>query len=100
MGHLPIAPFDWTIDRACEIGNIYTLPDELRFKLIIQRHCNRVTRAMWNIAYDPATVQLSNPPLSFAESWGNDITMLDNELDSFGSENGHLFSSKLFESDC
>lgn len=101
VGQLPNAPFDWTIDRACEIGNIYTLPDELRFKLIIQRYCNRVTKAMWNISYDLVTVHLSNRRSSFVEeSWENDIAMLENGLDSLESENRHLFSSKLIICDC
>ena len=99
MGQLPNPPFDWTIDRACEIGNMYTLPDELRFKLVIQRYCHRVTKTMWNISYDPITVHLSDRRSSFTELWGNDIAMLENELDSLDSESGELFSSKLLISD-
>jgi hypothetical protein len=78
---------------------MYTLPDELRFKLVIQRYCHRVTKTMWNISYDPITVYLSDRCSSFTESWGNDITMFENELDSLESESGELFSSKLLISD-
>lgn len=38
--------FDWSIDRACETGNPYSLPDDLRFHLIVQRFCHRITKAM------------------------------------------------------
>lgn len=93
VGQLPNAPFDWTIDRACEIGNIYTLPDDIRFKLIIQRYCNRVTKIMWNIVYDVSTAQLSNRPLSFVESWERDMTTLEIELNKFESEHAQLFST-------
>jgi hypothetical protein len=99
VGQLTNALFDWTIDRACKIGNIYTLPGELRFKLITQRYCNQVTKVMRNISYDPVAVQLSNPRSSFADSWENDITMLENELDSLESKNGQLFSSKFIISE-
>ena len=100
VGQLPNSPFDWTIDRACEIGNMYTLPDELRFKLVIQRYCHRVTKTMWNISYDPITVHLSDRRSSFTELWGNDIAMLENELDSLDSESGELFLSTLLIRDC
>ena len=78
-GQLPNAPFGWTIDRACEVGNMYTLPDTLRFKLVIQRYCHRLTTAMRSISYDPISVQ---PPLpgelqSFIITWRNDIAVLE-----------------------
>ncbi len=97
-GHLPIAPFDWTIDRACENGNIYTLPDELRFKLIIERFSNRVSKAMQSINHDPVDGDVhlpsSDEPPSFQAPWGNEIAMLEKELDALESENEQLFTSK------
>jgi len=38
--------FDWGIDRACEVGNSYTLPDDMRYHLILLRFCDRVTKLM------------------------------------------------------
>jgi hypothetical protein len=57
---------------------------------------------LWHVTF--ATVMSPvrawrNRRSSFTESWGNDITMLENELDSLESESGELFSSKLLISD-
>ena len=41
-----MASVDWSIGRACEIGNQYTLPDDMRYHLILSRFCDRVTRIM------------------------------------------------------
>jgi hypothetical protein len=41
-----VSCFDWNIDRACETGNPYSLPDDMRYHLIIQRLCHRITKAM------------------------------------------------------
>lgn len=38
--------FDWSIDRACELGNANTLPDDMRYHLILMRFCDRVTKMM------------------------------------------------------
>jgi hypothetical protein len=38
--------FDWSTDRACEIGNPNTLPDDMRYHLIFLRFCDRVTKIM------------------------------------------------------
>jgi hypothetical protein len=38
--------FEWSIDRACEVGNSYTLPDSMRYHLILLRFCDRVTKIM------------------------------------------------------
>lgn len=41
------ACFDWSIDQVCEQGlGGFSLPDDMRHHLIIQRFCNRVTKAM------------------------------------------------------
>lgn len=96
-GQLPTAPFDWTIDRACELGNIYTLPDALRFKLIVQRYCHRVSKAMCSISYDCMSPQTPPPgePSSFMMSWQNDMAAFESELDILEQENGPQFSGKL-----
>jgi len=72
------------IDRACEKGDLYTLPDSLRLKLMIQRICHRITQAMATISYDPITAQ-SPPPgevTSLMVSWQNDMAHFESELDS------------------
>jgi hypothetical protein len=38
--------FDWSIDRACEVSNPYTLPDKMRYHLIFLRFCDRITKIM------------------------------------------------------
>ncbi|KAL5350574.1 hypothetical protein ACLOAV_004143 [Pseudogymnoascus australis] len=47
-GHGSAGPcFDWAIDQACDNGlGVFSLPDEIRHCLIIQRFCYRVTKAM------------------------------------------------------
>jgi transcriptional regulatory protein LEU3 len=37
---------DWAIDHACEVGNSYTVPDNLRYHLLIYRYMVRVNKAM------------------------------------------------------
>jgi hypothetical protein len=96
-GHLPNAPFDWLIDRSCELGNIYTLPDSIRFKLMIQRICHRVTQAMATISYDPITAQ-SPPPgevSSLMMSWQNDMAHFESELNRLEQENRLQFTGRL-----
>jgi hypothetical protein len=45
-GQPPLFSSDWTIDRACETGNVYTIPDNLRYHLLLQRFLVRVDKAM------------------------------------------------------
>ncbi|PON20680.1 C6 zinc finger domain-containing protein [Trichoderma gamsii] len=45
-GQPSLSSNDWTIDRACEPGNNYTVPDNLRYHLLIQRFLARVDEAM------------------------------------------------------
>lgn len=37
---------DWAIDHACEIGSNYTVPENLRYHLLIRRFLARVDKAM------------------------------------------------------
>lgn len=43
-GILPTTPFDRTTEASCKPGNIYSLPNNLRFKLVIFRYCNKISR--------------------------------------------------------
>jgi len=45
--------FDWSVDRACEIGSVHTLTDDLRYHLIIQKFCYRVSKVMSGNVADP-----------------------------------------------
>ncbi|KAE8444116.1 hypothetical protein EG329_000898 [Mollisiaceae sp. DMI_Dod_QoI] len=42
IGHPSILPSDWVIDQACDIDNQYTLPDNIRYHLLI---CKFIARA-------------------------------------------------------
>jgi len=46
IGQQSLFTSDATIDRACEPGNVYGLPPDLRHFLLLQRFCNRLNRAM------------------------------------------------------
>jgi hypothetical protein len=46
IGQQPLINFDWAIDRACELGNVYTLPDDLRYSLLIQQFSVRICQVM------------------------------------------------------
>lgn len=37
---------DWAIDQACEVGNRYTLPENLRSQLLIYKFIARVNKVM------------------------------------------------------
>ena len=39
-------PDDWAINRACELGNKYTLPKDLRHHLLIYKFFSRVNQVM------------------------------------------------------
>lgn len=54
FGHPPmVSCFDWATDRACEVGNAYTLPDDLRHHLILQRFAHKATQLISNNRADP-----------------------------------------------
>lgn len=47
FGYPPIlSHFDWTMERACEVGNSHTLSDGLRYRLMILKFCHRVSTVM------------------------------------------------------
>lgn len=92
---MPNALFDWTIDRACETGNTYTLPDELRFKVIIQRYCHRVMKVLCSNVVDPSGIQSPIDRSSFMISWGNDLFTLENELNTIEFQHRQQLSGRL-----
>lgn len=80
MGHLPHAPFDWTIDRACENENARSLPEDLRLKLVIQRYCNRITKLIWEVDFDQIPVDAG---------WVNELATLEKELNALDVKHSH-----------
>ena len=50
---MPNAPLDWTILHSCEVGNVYTLPDDIRLKVIIVGICERLAKSMCGNLADP-----------------------------------------------
>lgn len=88
---LPSTPFGTTIDLACQTGTLYTLPDNLRIKLMIQRHCHKVTKLVcsyWSVTPDQEASQ------QFSLPWQKDIDMLETELDAIERENAHKFTGR------
>jgi hypothetical protein len=46
IGQPSTLPCDWAINRPCELGNKYTLPDNLRHRLLIYKYIARVNSVM------------------------------------------------------
>lgn len=81
VGQLPNAPIsDWIVDRACEIGNEYTLPDSLRFKLMIHKFCDRVTRTMYSNSHDPLGLQPPGDLAALMSAWETGLGSLELEF--------------------
>jgi hypothetical protein len=80
--------FDWSIDRACETGNLYSLPDDMRYHLIIQRLCHRITKTMSsNVSH-----QNGLPPDNERYLMMN---LLENDIDAAEGQFGHNISGKF-----
>jgi hypothetical protein len=91
VGMLPATPFDRTIDLACEKNNIYTLPDELRIKLMLHRYCHRLDKLVCNIASEPPEMQIPERDQDIVLPWQKDLDHLEMELNAIERE----FASKL-----
>jgi hypothetical protein len=85
VGYPPIGCcFDWSIERACEAGNVYSVSDDLRYHLIIQKFCFRTTKAMSDNISDPLGLPTD-------EQWSIVMKMLEHELVVLeGQLNGRL----------
>jgi hypothetical protein len=92
MGMLPTTPFDTTIDLACQTGTIYTLPDNMRIKLMLQRYCYKVTQAVCKYSSMPQELQSHEGTRPFELPWQKEIDLLDKGLDSIERENCHRFT--------
>ena len=92
VGQLPNTPFDWTIDRACEIGNAFTLPEGLRFKLIIHRYCDRITRVMSGNSNHLHSFETRSQQSLSIMAWDTDLTMLEDEIMALEREHSQHLS--------
>ncbi|KUJ07834.1 uncharacterized protein LY89DRAFT_789497 [Mollisia scopiformis] len=83
-GVLPTTPFDRTIEASCKPGNMYSLPNILRFKLAIFRYCNRISNLVCRDLTDngdpfsPGTPQ-TNPTLS----WVTELLEFETRMQSW-----------------
>ncbi|TVY65581.1 Regulatory protein LEU3 [Lachnellula suecica] len=91
-GLLPTTPFDKTIEFACQAGNIYTLPDSLRFKLILQRYCDRVTKVIYSDLRESFDSSHPNDKPGFILTWESNLNALDFELNEIEKEHSASFS--------
>ncbi|TVY34924.1 Regulatory protein, partial [Lachnellula occidentalis] len=91
-GLLPMTPFDKTIDFACQTGNIYTVPDDLRFKLILQKYCNRVTQVIYTDLREAQGGSNAGDRPSFALTWESKLSALNHELDEIEQQHSNMFS--------
>jgi len=79
--------FDWSIDRACEPGNPYSLPDGMRHHLIIQRFSHRINSIMSGNASDPLGLPSDSERYMM-------MNLLNKELDMMEAKFQHQLSSK------
>jgi hypothetical protein len=96
FGQLPTTPFDWTIDRSCRADSIgpLSLPNDLRFKAMIQQCCSRVTKLMSG-DLETCDQELGNDRSMAMQSWITDLANLDGKLDTIEILHGQDFSSTL-----
>lgn len=81
VGYPPIGScFDWSVDRACETGNAHTLTDDLRYHLIIQRFCYRVSKIMSANVSDPLGLPPDNQHPLLMKVLEHDLNSLEGEI--------------------
>lgn len=88
FGYPPMLWHEWAMDRACEAGSIYSLPDDLRRLLMVQRFSYRVAKAMSNNSSDSLGLPSENE---------NSLIMdiLTRDLDNIEGHFGEGASSKF-----
>ncbi|KAH8820272.1 hypothetical protein F5884DRAFT_41102 [Xylogone sp. PMI_703] len=88
-GQQSLFPYDdWAIERACALGNKYTLPDDMRHILMIQKFLDRVHKTMSENSRSPngyPSDSESNVLMSILE---RDFTVLETEI-CFGKKDIH-----------
>ena len=92
IGHVghppPVSLFDWTIDRACEVATNYTLSDEIRIHLIMQRIGYRLTKAMSGNGSNPTALPADNERYII-------INLLEADIDAAEGQFGKHVSSEF-----
>jgi hypothetical protein len=85
--------FDWSIDRFCELGNTHTLTDDLRYHLIIQRFCYRVSRVMSANVCDPLGLPPDSQHPLMMKVLEHDLNTLEGQI--FGKLSRKIFNFDL-----
>lgn len=88
--------FDWSIDRACELGNPYTLPDDMRYHLILLRFCDRVTRIMSGNNSSPLGMPADGERVLLMNILEEDLNTLEAQFDGKLSRGFHTLSYLTF----
>lgn len=93
---------DWTIDRACEPGNNYTVPDNLRYHLLIQRFLARVDEAMSKRTCSPTAHAVQRESDGLMRLLECDLEDLERWIgkEAGGSKTIHLISLKRTRLTC
>lgn len=95
IGQPPTMTFDWTVDRSCEVGNIYSLPRSLRHHLQIQRFCHRLMKTTSENPLDPMGLPNENERhllLLLLERELDDLTL---QIQKDMAGNLHLLVTKI-----
>lgn len=94
-GVLPTTPFDRTTQASCKPGNIYTLPNILRFKLIIFRYCNKISRLISRDLTDNGDPFSPNPNQANPTlSWVSELVEYEKKMYAWKHKYGDELSCK------
>ncbi|KAE9369652.1 hypothetical protein N431DRAFT_427821 [Stipitochalara longipes BDJ] len=93
-----MAGIDWSIDRACEVGNQYTLPDDMRYHLILSRFCDRVTRIMSGNNASPLGMPADGDRVLLMNVLEQDLNTIEAQFDGKLSQLDaiHLIETRLY----
>lgn len=86
--------FDWSVDRACETGNAHTLTDDLRYHLIIQKFCYRVSKVMSANVSDPLGLPPDSQHPLMMKVLEHDLNALEGQI--FGKLSCEISNSDFF----
>lgn len=90
IGQQPLFTVDWAIDRACQTGNVYELPENTRHRLLIQQFSCYVSQVMSENRQNPTGIPSENEigtTLAFLERGFED---LQRQLDINLSGRSHI----------
>jgi hypothetical protein len=81
---------DWAIDQACEIGNKYTLPDNLRCHLLIHKYIARINTVMIESGRSPTGYPPESESCVLME-------MLEKDFGDLERSMGHRITGLIYE---